>query len=162
MGRYHLCNCETVTVVVSFGQPQEGNRTKSNFSLMRCPFQQSSSLQDAGCSVKDTRLGRAAWCQGDPGPGASILSCSLKPHSGAMSRSQAEPLRRSALMILYGARQGRDIASSDAGNLVGTAHPSCSVGSNHWKHHCFQETSSISAAYSKQLCGMINTVNIFK
>lgn len=31
MGRYHLCNCATVTVVVSFGQPQEGNRTKSNF-----------------------------------------------------------------------------------------------------------------------------------
>lgn len=57
MGRYHLYNCETVTVVVSFGQPQEGNRTKSNFPLMRCPFQQKAGM----CKVHPCKVLGALW-----------------------------------------------------------------------------------------------------
>lgn len=98
-GQVPLVQCETVAVVIFFGQPQEGNRTKSNF-LMRCPFQhvQSSSLQDAGCSVKDRCLGRAAWSQRDAW--TRSICFVLQPQAKSASLRSHEQVTGRALVLI--------------------------------------------------------------
>lgn len=160
-----------MSVLASFGQPQEGNRTKPSFSWPRWPFQQKAGTRrahpcemlGAGGRTQRPELPEVRGC--NPGPGASVRSCSPqpdRPRSGALSRSQAETLCPSALLALYGAQRGGDTTGSGTQGSVGTAHPPCSLGS-YQLHHGFQETtSSSSATYSQQACGMINAVNILK
>lgn len=91
------------SAVASFGQPQEGNRSKLTFSWMRCPAQQKEGTSRAlpwELPAKDMCSQLAGGWEVPPGWGAPAWSCSsqpARPRSWATSRSLGKSSRETVV-----------------------------------------------------------------
>lgn len=142
-----------------------------NLTSPRCPFQKKVGMCKAhpckmvGALCAPTCLGRAAWCQGDAWTRSIYFV--LQPQAKSASPWSHEQVTGKALALICSHGPVQNLARRGhckfwCRKLGRNCSPSLLRGKQSELNHCFQDTSSISVAFSKQLYATINSVNIFK
>lgn len=167
-GRYHFCYYQPASAAASFGQPQEGNRTKHSCFWLRYPFQQKARTRRAHLSKMLGTLGRYLCAEltgvRETHPWIRNINLVLqpqpgRPHSGAMrQKAHADPHPGP---VCGPARRGH--LQFWCRKLIGNCSPTLLHEKQSGFHHCFQETISFSSAtHSQQACRMIIAASILK